>query len=458
MAYKMIEELPQNASAASAEVPTSRVSYVEAGEGDEGQRLDNFLMRMWRTIPKGHIYRLVRKGEVRINGKRAKPESRLAVGDRVRLPPVRLEPIDESAIPPSKSLQSVLEAAVIYEDRDLLIVNKPAGVAVHGGSGMSHGVIEGLRAARPELDELELVHRLDRETSGCLLIAKRRAALRELHARLRDREMDKRYLALVVGKWTLGTKKLDMPLKTNEKQGGERIVRVHPDGQQAESTFRRVEGFGNIASLMDVKIGTGRTHQIRVHAAYAGHPVAGDEKYGDRTVNDGLKQYGLRRMFLHAHSLSFIRPGTDEIFSISAPLSPELQAVLDQLAARSTGVGVQSQSSTAPLHSKPPRAASSARVMNQSRMGESRPSSSSPRGAMSNQSRQGQSTSSQSNRNRLGGDSSNRGGTARNPVDSKTQAKASRPPRSKRDGSRDSSRGISKAGRSRRAAAPRSAK
>jgi 23S rRNA pseudouridine955/2504/2580 synthase len=329
MAYKMNDDsAPQPTPA-----PSSKVSYVEAGEGDASQRIDNFLMRIWRQVPKSHVYRLLRKGEVRVNGKRAKPELRLKAGDKIRLPPIRLEQI-EGPLPPSRSLQSVIEASVIYEDKDILVVNKPAGIAVHGGSGLSHGVIEGLRASRPDLSELELVHRLDRDTSGCLLIAKRRAALRELHARLREREMDKRYLALVCGKWTLGTKKLDMPLKTNEKQGGERMVRVHPDGQTAESTFKRLEGFGKWATLMEVHIGTGRTHQIRVHAAYAGHPVAGDEKYGDRASNDALKEaFGLRRMFLHAHSLSFIRPGTDEPFSISAPLSDELQAVLDRLAA-----------------------------------------------------------------------------------------------------------------------------
>ncbi|MBC7982938.1 MAG: RluA family pseudouridine synthase [Candidatus Obscuribacterales bacterium] len=329
----MIDESTQNPPAADVPIAHSKVSHVDATEGDAGQRIDNFLMRLWRTVPKSHIYRLLRKGEVRVNGKRAKPELKLTAGDRVRLPPIRLE---QTAVPlpPSRSLQAVLQASVIYEDRDLIVVNKPAGIAVHGGSGMSHGVIEALRAARPELTELELVHRLDRETSGCLLIAKRRAALRELHTRFREREMDKRYLALVCGRWALGTKKLEMPLKTNERQGGERVVRVHPDGQTAESTFKRLEGYGQLATLMEVSIGTGRTHQIRVHAAYAGHPVAGDEKYGDRVRSDALKPFGLRRMFLHAHSLAFIRPGTSETFSVTAPLSEELQNVLDRLANR----------------------------------------------------------------------------------------------------------------------------
>jgi 23S rRNA pseudouridine955/2504/2580 synthase len=198
-------------------------------------------------------------------------------------------------------------------------------------------VIESLRAARPELTELELVHRLDRETSGCLLIAKRRSVLRALHAMFREREMDKRYLALVCGRWALGTKKLDMPLMTNQKQGGERMVRVHPDGQSAESTFKVLERYGKHATLMEVDLGTGRTHQIRVHAAYAGHAVAGDEKYGDKIANEALKAFGLRRMFLHAHSLTFARPGTGEEFSVSAPLDAELQSVLERLAAPKQG-------------------------------------------------------------------------------------------------------------------------
>lgn len=310
----------------------SRVSIVTAGEGDAGQRIDNFLMRQWRDIPKSRVYRLLRKGEVRVNGKRAKPELRLAAGDQVRLPPVRIEADTGAPRPPTKSLQAVIVAAIIYEDADVLVVNKPPGIAVHGGSGLAHGVIEALRTARPELEELELVHRIDRDTSGCLLIAKRRAALRRLHTLFREREMDKRYLALVCGKWTLGTKKIDAPLLTNQKQGGERVVRVHADGQASESTFKPIDQFGAVATLMEVSIGTGRTHQIRVHSAYANHPVAGDEKYGDKAQNTALKEFGLRRMFLHAHSLSFTKPD-GELFSVSAPLDDELQTVLDNLAA-----------------------------------------------------------------------------------------------------------------------------
>jgi 23S rRNA pseudouridine955/2504/2580 synthase len=311
----------------------SGVQYVEAGEGDAGQRLDNFLVRTLKGVPRTHVYRLLRKGEVRVNSKRARPDQRLETGDRIRLPPVRRPEAVEpgAARPPSPSLQKLVTAAIVYEDDDLLVLNKPAGVAVHGGSGMAHGVIEVLRAARPEAKELDLVHRLDRETSGCLLVAKRRAALRDLHAQLREGLAEKRYLALVCGKWNLGQKRIELPLATGERRGGERHVAVRTHGQMAVSTFRPVQFFGNVASLVEVEIGTGKTHQIRVHAAYAGHPVAGDDKYGDRERNEELKGYGLNRMFLHAASIGVTRPGTREPLHVSAPLSAELHAVLEAL-------------------------------------------------------------------------------------------------------------------------------
>lgn len=315
----------------SGETARPGVSYLDAGEGDAGQRIDNFLARHIRDVPRSLIYRILRTGEVRVNGRRAKPDYRLEEGDRVRVPPLQRE---QKAAPkqPSKSLRECIVAATIYEDRDLIVVNKPAGVAVHGGSGLSFGVIEALRAARPELKEFELVHRIDRETSGCLLIAKRRAVLRELHAQLREREMEKEYLALLVGRWPFGKKMIDLPLKTNMKQGGERVVRVHADGQAALSTFTPLQHFAKLATLVSVSIGTGRTHQIRVHSAHAGYPIAGDEKYGDRAKDAKLKEFGLNRMFLHAHRLTFERSGHREPFSITAPLPDELQAVLDRLA------------------------------------------------------------------------------------------------------------------------------
>jgi 23S rRNA pseudouridine955/2504/2580 synthase len=310
------------------------VSYVEAQEGDDGQRLDNFLLRTLGAVPRSLVYRILRTGEVRVNGRRAKPAYRLAAGDRVRLPPLQdagRKQDSTQAKAPSKSLRDFVTAAVIHEDRDLIVVNKPAGVAVHGGSGVSFGVIEALRAVHPQLKELELVHRLDRETSGCLLVAKRRAILRDLHAQLRERRMQKRYLTLVAGRWPFGAKTIDLPLKTNLKQGGERVVRVHSEGQSAVTTFKPLEQFGKVATLLDVDLGTGRTHQIRVHAAHAGYPVAGDEKYGDREKDAKLKAYGLSRMFLHAASLTFRRG--DEPFTTTAPLPAELQAVIDALRA-----------------------------------------------------------------------------------------------------------------------------
>jgi 23S rRNA pseudouridine955/2504/2580 synthase len=309
---------------------SAKVSYVIAESGDDGQRIDNFLLRVLKNVPRSLVYRILRTGEVRVNGGRVKPDHRLAEGDRVRVPPVSIKARAQTDAP-SKSLREFVTSAVIYEDRDLFVINKPAGVAVHGGSGLSHGVIEALRAAHPELKELELVHRLDRDTSGCLLIAKRRAVLRELHRSLREREMQKHYRALVVGRWPFGRKTIDLPLKTNLKQGGERVVRVHPEGQQAESTFEPLQHFAKLATLLDVKIGTGRTHQIRVHSAHAGHPVAGDEKYGDRERDGALKPFGLNRMFLHAHSLSFQRAGSAEPFTVQAPLPDDLQSVLDRL-------------------------------------------------------------------------------------------------------------------------------
>lgn len=334
-------EMPRRARDRTAPVPSDppqgagpqagKVTHVQAEEGDAGQRIDNFLLRILKDAPRSLVYRILRSGEVRVNSKRVGPDYRLEQGDRVRLPPVRLQP-REQANAPSKSLRDFVAAAVIHEDRDLIVVNKPAGVAVHGGSGLSFGVIETLRALHPELKELELVHRLDRETSGCLLIAKRRAALRELHAALREREMEKRYYALVCGRWPFGAKTIDLPLKTNLKQGGERVVRVHPEGQAAVTTFKPVRHFAKLATLLDIDLGTGRTHQIRVHAAHAGHPVAGDEKYGDRERDALLKPFGLSRMFLHAHSLTFERPGSHEPFTVSAPLPQELQSVLDRLA------------------------------------------------------------------------------------------------------------------------------
>ena len=311
-----------------------RARYVDAVARDAGQRLDNFLLRELKEVPRSLVYRVIRSGEVRVNAGRVRPDYRLREGDRVRIPPVRREPETQQPAP-SKSLRDFVSAAKIYEDDHLIVINKPSGVAVHGGSGLSFGVIEALRAVHPEFTDLELVHRLDRETSGCLVLAKRRSVLRELHRVMREREIEKRYVALLVGKWKLGAKTIDVPLQTQHRQGGERTVRVHPDGQAARTHFKPAEVFGKVATYTDVLLDTGRTHQIRVHAAYAGHPVAGDDKYGTREVNEPIHALGLKRMFLHARSLEFVHPGTGSPFKIEAELDDELTGVLARLRAES---------------------------------------------------------------------------------------------------------------------------
>ena len=320
--------------APAGEPPETRtaVQYFEVGEEEAGQRLDNYLQRRLGAVPRSRIYRVIRKGEVRVNGHRAGPELRLQLHDRVRIPPVRLAPVAPAARP-SADLAGRIERSIVHEDENLLVLDKPAGVAVHGGSGVSFGVIEALRSARPG-EPLELVHRLDRETSGCLLIARRAAALRELHALMRTNGFEKRYLVLVKGKWDLGAKRIDVPLRTDTRVGGERTVRPGASGKASVSDFRPVQFFGRTATLMEVTLHTGRTHQIRVHAAHAGHPVAGDEKYGDAAFNETLRGLGLKRMFLHAHSLSFSWPRGGE-FSINTPLPAELAAIIDTLAAGS---------------------------------------------------------------------------------------------------------------------------
>ncbi len=310
------------------------VHHVEVSEERAGQRLDNFLMRLLGGVPRSHVYRLVRRGEVRVNGRRAKPDQRLQWRDSVRVPPVRIEAAPSPARA-SPRLVEALESAVLYEDERLIVIDKPAGIAVHGGSGVSLGVIEALRASRPR-EELELAHRLDRDTSGCLLVARKPRSLRTLHELLREGRFEKGYLALVQGHWDASRKRIEAPLRTDLRVGGERTVKVHPGGKPSVSEFRPLQYFGAPgsgewpATLVEVLLHTGRTHQIRVHASHAGHPVAGDEKYGDEAFNLHMRELGLKRMFLHAHTVSFEWPD-DGPFSASAPLPPELRAVLDQL-------------------------------------------------------------------------------------------------------------------------------
>ncbi|MGC2033327.1 MAG: RluA family pseudouridine synthase [Steroidobacteraceae bacterium] len=314
--------------------PKSPVILRTVTLDEAGQRIDNFLMRHFKTVPRSRVYRLLRKGEVRVNRKRVDAEYRIQQGDEVRLPPVRIDAVetDGRVTPrqPSSSLLELIERAVIFQDKHLLVIDKPAGVAVHGGSGMSFGVIEALRASRPR-ETLELVHRLDRDTSGCLLVARDRSTLTALHALIRNGGMHKTYLALVAGSWQLGTKRVDAPLATDNRQHGERHVRVAAAGKDSVSVFKPVQFFGPLATLMEVDIPTGRTHQIRVHASFAGHPLLGDDKYGDRERNAELKRHGLKRTFLHAQSVAFEWPGSGVPFHASAPLPGELAAVRDAL-------------------------------------------------------------------------------------------------------------------------------
>jgi 23S rRNA pseudouridine955/2504/2580 synthase len=309
--------------------PKSPLTLRTVTADESGQRIDNFLMRHFKTVPRSRVYRLLRKGEVRVNRKRVDAEYRIQAGDEVRLPPVRIE-ADAQPGRPSSSLLELIERAVIFQDRHVLVIDKPAGVAVHGGSGMSFGVIEALRASRPR-ETLELVHRLDRDTSGCLMIARDRSTLTALHALIRNGGMHKTYLALVAGSWQLGTKRIDAPLATDNRQHGERHVRVAAAGKDSVSVFKPVQFFGSLATLMEVDIPTGRTHQIRVHASFAGHPLLGDDKYGDRERNADLKSHGLKRTFLHAQSVAFEWPGSGVPFHVSAPLPAELAAVLDAI-------------------------------------------------------------------------------------------------------------------------------
>jgi 23S rRNA pseudouridine955/2504/2580 synthase len=307
--------------------PAARQEQV--GEAAAGQRLDNYLLGALKGVPRSHIYRLIRSGQVRVNSGRVSPKHRLKAGDRVRVPPVATRA--PAPVPASGGSLDWLAERIVFEDQRLLVLDKPAGLAVHGGTGVALGCIEALRALRPELPELELVHRLDRATSGCLLVAKRRSALRTLHALLREGRVDKRYLTLVQGRWSEPTAEISAPLVT-KRGAGESRVRVATGGKAARSEFRLIDTLGRTASLLEVAIATGRTHQIRVHAAHAGHPVAGDDRYGDPEFNEAMHRFGLRRMFLHSRSIAFVWPESGEEFSVDVPLPQELSSVLTALA------------------------------------------------------------------------------------------------------------------------------
>jgi 23S rRNA pseudouridine955/2504/2580 synthase len=302
-------------------------TWHEIGAESAGQRLDNYLTKLLKGVPKSHVYRILRSGEVRVNSRRAKPGYRVRAGDRLRLPPVRTaKRAAVSAHPPG----SRLGAEVLYEDEHLLVINKPSGVAVHGGSGISRGVVERLRSERPEGRFLELVHRLDRETSGVLLLAKRRSALTGLHRQLREGQVQKIYCVLVKGLWREARRSVRLPLHKYVSTSGERRVAVKDDGLSAHTVFR-LERIWAGFSLLEAELKTGRTHQIRVHLAHLGFPVAGDEKYGDFALNKELARRGLKRMFLHALRTEISHPHSGAVLKLEAPLAPDLRAFLSTL-------------------------------------------------------------------------------------------------------------------------------
>ncbi len=306
------------------------VRHITVTADQAGQRIDNFLAVHLKGVPRSHLYRLLRRGEVRVNKGRVGPEYRIGAGDVVRLPPLRQsEPT--APIRPSKNVLELIQERILFEDEGLLVLNKPHGLAVHGGSGLHFGAIEALRALRPEAPCLELVHRLDRDTSGLLMVAKRRSVLRHLHALLREGRLDKRYLTLVAGTWPSSTRTIDAPLLTNHLQSGERVVRVDATGKPSATRFTVLAAYSNplSATLLEARPMTGRTHQIRVHARFAGHPVGGDEKYGDDEFDRAARTLGLNRLFLHAYRLTIETDG--QKLSLEAPLDEALQRVLSRL-------------------------------------------------------------------------------------------------------------------------------
>ena len=304
------------------------VSQVIVGSDSAQRRLDNFLLSHLKGLPRPRVYRMIRSGEVRVNKRRAKPGYRLEPGDVIRVPPIARIDKGFRARPRQANSKWITEC-VIYEDHDLLVLDKPAGLAVHGGSGISFGVIELLRAAKPHSTCLELAHRLDRDTSGCLLIAKRRSSLRKLHQMFREGKVEKTYLALLAGRWDGGRRTIDSPLYTQQRQGGERHVRIDKDGKSAMTQIEPQVRF-DCATLVNAQLLTGRTHQIRVHTASIGYPVLGDRRYG----SDDLlmeKKLGLERLFLHATALNFESPSRDMRIAVESPLDDELRAVLARL-------------------------------------------------------------------------------------------------------------------------------
>lgn len=303
------------------------VALVTVDEAGEGQRIDNFLARHLKGVPKSHLYRILRSGEVRVNSKRVDATCRLVIGDVVRIPPVR---VAAPAPKPNTPVTSKFEGKVVFEDDALLVIDKPAGIAVHGGSGISRGVIEQLRLERPQAKFLELVHRLDRETSGVLMLAKKRSALVALHEAIRGNAMEKRYLMLVCGIWNDQKRRVKLPLKKYTLESGERRVSVEDDGQHSETVFHLRRHYGEF-TLLEAELITGRTHQLRVQLAHLGFPIAGDDKYGDYAFNKDLQKRGLKRMFLHSAETVIRHPLTGEELHLRAPLPKELEGFLNKL-------------------------------------------------------------------------------------------------------------------------------
>ncbi len=312
------------------ELVAKKVQLVTVTDDQDGQRLDNFLKTRLKGVPKSMLYRIIRKGEVRINKKRAKPDTRVQTDDIVRIPPVRMAEKGEAEPLVGSRIQNLINDRILFEDDGLIVLNKPSGIAVHGGSGLSFGVIEAMRQMRPESTFLELVHRLDRETSGCLMIAKKRSVLKRLHAYLRDGGMDKTYQALVVGRWKGKQHRVDSPLQKFHLASGERVVKVSREGKASLTNFRLLEHLQG-ATFVEAKPVTGRTHQIRVHAQFSGHPIAGDEKYTSREQSEPFKVLGLKRLFLHAAKIEI--PGVDgeKSMVIEAPLDDDLVSLLVKL-------------------------------------------------------------------------------------------------------------------------------
>lgn len=314
--------------------PSSGVGFITIDADLAGQRLDNFLIARLKGVPRSKVYNVIRKGEVRVNKGRIKPEYKLMPGDLVRVPPIRTAESGTEA-KASHQMMALLDSSILFEDEGLLVINKPPGLAVHGGSGVTLGLIETLRQMRPEARHLELVHRLDRDTSGCIMVAKKRSYLRHLQAALRQKSagaggVEKVYQALVLGSWSKRCHQVNAPLMKFEVAGGERVVKVHPEGKPSLTEFsvlKRYEGF----TLIEARPITGRTHQIRVHAQYAGHCLAGDEKYGNDQINESLRALGLRRLFLHASSLSFYLPDASGLTRVEAPLLSDLVEPLSKL-------------------------------------------------------------------------------------------------------------------------------